>query len=85
VGYETRLFPESKDRSTLSLVFELQAKDKTMPETGNHSYRAMLAHVSELMELRNKLNSPSYANLSEKERVQLFTSIDATGHEIDLM
>jgi hypothetical protein len=82
---ETRLFPESKDRSTLSLVFELKAKDKTMPETGDHSYRAALDHVSELMELRNKLNSPSYTNLSEEQRVQLFKSIDAMVHEIDLM
>lgn len=82
---ETRLFPELKDRSTLSLVFEVMAKDNKLPKTGDHSYRAMLDHVSRLMELRNKLDSPSYANLSEEERAQLFTSIDSTLHEIDRM
>jgi hypothetical protein len=56
-----------------------------MLKTGDHSYRAMLDHVSTLMELRNNLESPSYANLSEQDRVQLFTAIDATLHEIDLM
>ena len=62
-----------------------KVKDKAMPETGNHSYRAALAHSVGINGTKDQAEFASYTNRSEKGRVQLFTSIDVTVHEIDLM
>jgi hypothetical protein len=81
---ETRLSPDFKDRSTLSLVYELKNIDKShFPQTGEHSYEILIGYIGDLMQARQGLISDAYNNLTDKERQELLTTVDGTMDKIN--
>lgn len=81
---ETRLSPDFKERSTLSLVFELQGLDRSPPRSGIHSYDAMIGNIGDLMEARQSLTSSRYIHLNDNDRKELLTRVDAVMEKINL-
>jgi hypothetical protein len=80
---ETRLSPNFKDRSTLSLVVELYVLDKSQPQSGDHSYKTMMGYIGDLMQARQGLTSDGYNQLNDKDREALLTAIESTMKKID--
>jgi len=81
---ETRLSPDFKDRSTLSLIYELKSLDEShFPQTGQHSYDTLIGYVGDLIQVRQGLVSDSFSRLNDKDRVGLWNTVDTTMNKID--
>ena len=87
---ETRLFPEFKDRSTLSIVLQVQtltenepidieqARPLPNPSTPHEQIEAIITDIEELMRLRLALDPVTYKALSGEQQDKLFQSLDKT-------
>jgi hypothetical protein len=74
----TRLYPDFKDRSTLSLFLELYDLDHSPSDSGPQSLHACVETVAETMEARRKLETQStYSRLSKEDQIKLLTLIEA--------